>query len=108
MRLCSIAPEAIRDLDQISTYFAGRNVESGDRLLGVFDEKCRKLMQFPMMGRSYGDFVSGDGGGIDYSAGCEWSAEFDEVVWRWLVGRSQGKCSGFPQNSKLQKMLPSI
>jgi toxin ParE1/3/4 len=59
MRLCSIAPEAIRDLDQISTYFAGRNVESGDRLLGVFDEKCRKLMQFPMMGRSYGDLRPG-------------------------------------------------
>jgi toxin ParE1/3/4 len=55
VRLCTIAPQAIRDLDEISTYFSDRNVESGDRLLRVFDEKCRKLMQFPMIGRSYGD-----------------------------------------------------
>ena len=59
MRLCSISPEAIQDLDQISTYFAGRNVEAGDRLLNVFDAKCRKLMLFPMMGRSYADLKPG-------------------------------------------------
>jgi toxin ParE1/3/4 len=59
VKLCSISPEAIRDLDQISSYFAERNVESGDRLLGVFDAKCRKLMLFPMMGRSYEDLKLG-------------------------------------------------
>jgi toxin ParE1/3/4 len=59
VRLCSISPQAIRDLDGISTYFAGRNVDSGDRLLKVFDAKCRKLMQFPMIGRSYEDLRPG-------------------------------------------------
>jgi toxin ParE1/3/4 len=59
VRLCSISPQAIRDLDEISTYFAGRNVDSGDRLLKVFDAKCRKLMQFPMIGRSYEDLRPG-------------------------------------------------
>jgi toxin ParE1/3/4 len=59
VRLCSISPQAIRDLDEISTYFAERNVESGDRLLKVFDAKCRKLMQFPMIGRSYEDLRPG-------------------------------------------------
>jgi toxin ParE1/3/4 len=59
VRLCSISPQAIRDLDEISTYFAGRNVDAGDRLLKVFDAKCRKLMQFPMIGRSYEDLRPG-------------------------------------------------
>jgi toxin ParE1/3/4 len=59
VRLCTIAPQAIRDLDDISTYFSERNVESGDRLLRIFDEKCRKLMQFPMIGRSYTDLSPG-------------------------------------------------
>lgn len=59
MRLCTIAPQAIRDLDEISTYFAERSVESGDQFLRVFDDKCRKLIQFPMIGRSYADLNPG-------------------------------------------------
>ena len=50
-----IAPEAIRDLDEITSYFADRNVDAGDRLLDVFTKKCRYLTQFPAMGRRYAD-----------------------------------------------------
>ena len=48
-----ISPEAIRDLDEITSYFADRNVDVGDRLLDEFTKKCRFLTQFPLMGRRY-------------------------------------------------------
>jgi toxin ParE1/3/4 len=48
-----ISPEAIRDLDEITSYFADRNVNAGDRLLDEFTKKCRYLTQFPLMGRRY-------------------------------------------------------
>jgi toxin ParE1/3/4 len=48
-----ISPEAIRDLDEITSYFADRNVNAGDRLLDEFTKKCRYLTQFPLMGRCY-------------------------------------------------------
>jgi toxin ParE1/3/4 len=48
-----ISPEAIRDLDEITSYFADRNVNAGDRLLDEFTRKCRYLTQFPLMGRRY-------------------------------------------------------
>jgi toxin ParE1/3/4 len=38
-----IAPEAIRDLDEITSYFADRNVNAGDRFLDEFTKKCRYL-----------------------------------------------------------------
>lgn len=48
-----IAPEAIKDLDAIADYFAARNVEAGEKLLDEFQKKCRYLVQFPQIGRSY-------------------------------------------------------
>ncbi|NER00175.1 MAG: type II toxin-antitoxin system RelE/ParE family toxin [Cyanothece sp. SIO2G6] len=48
-----IAPAAIQDLDGITSYFATRNVEAGERLLDKFQKKCRYLAQFPQIGRSY-------------------------------------------------------
>ena len=48
-----IAPVAIQDLDEITSYFASRNVDAGDRLLDQFQKKCRYLAQFPQIGRSY-------------------------------------------------------
>lgn len=48
-----ISPEAIRDLDAITDYFATRSVDAGERLLDEFTKKCRYLTQFPLMGRSY-------------------------------------------------------
>jgi toxin ParE1/3/4 len=50
-----ISPEAIRDLDEITSYFADRNVDAGDRLLDEFTKKCRFLTQFPLMGRRYAE-----------------------------------------------------
>jgi toxin ParE1/3/4 len=50
---CVIALKASRDLNDISDYFAIRNIEAGERLLQDFERKCVKLMQFPQMGKSY-------------------------------------------------------
>lgn len=48
-----IAPEAIRDLEQIIDYFAIDNVDRGEQFLDEFSKKCRYLTQFPIIGRSY-------------------------------------------------------
>jgi toxin ParE1/3/4 len=53
MSNCFITLEASQDLDMISEYFVSRNIETGERLLKLFNEKCMKLIQFPNMGRSY-------------------------------------------------------
>jgi toxin ParE1/3/4 len=55
MSNCFITLEASQDLDMISEYFVSRNIEIGERLLKLFNEKCMKLMHFPNMGRSYAD-----------------------------------------------------
>jgi toxin ParE1/3/4 len=48
-----IAPSASRDLQKIADYFLTRNIEAGERLVQEFDRKCRNLVQFPHIGRSY-------------------------------------------------------
>jgi toxin ParE1/3/4 len=53
-----ISPAAIRDLDDITDYFAEHNIDAGDRLLDEFSKKCRYLTQFPLMGRSYSEIRS--------------------------------------------------
>ncbi len=53
MNRCVITLEASRDLDEISEYFVSRNIEAGEKLLQLFNEKCTRLMQFPNMGKSY-------------------------------------------------------
>ncbi len=53
-----IAPEAIRDLEQIIDYFAMDNIDRGGKFLDEFTKKCRYLTQFPMMGRSYREIRS--------------------------------------------------
>jgi toxin ParE1/3/4 len=50
---CVITLKASRDLNAISDYFVSRNIETGERLLQDFNQKCVKLMQFPQMGKSY-------------------------------------------------------
>jgi toxin ParE1/3/4 len=49
----TISPEASHDLDEISDYFANRNIEAGEWFVEEFDKKCRNLINFPNMGRSY-------------------------------------------------------
>ncbi len=48
-----ISPEAIQDLKAITNYFATINIEAGENLLDKFEKKCRYLIQFPKIGRSY-------------------------------------------------------
>ncbi|MEG4329184.1 type II toxin-antitoxin system RelE/ParE family toxin [Microcoleus sp. herbarium5] len=53
-----VSPEASRDLDEISDYFAARNIESGEQFVGEFNRKCRNLINFPNMGRSYEELAA--------------------------------------------------
>ncbi|MEA5627128.1 type II toxin-antitoxin system RelE/ParE family toxin [Nostoc sp. UHCC 0251] len=48
-----ISLPASRDLREISEYFAAENVESGERLLREFNQKCKQLVSFRLMGRQY-------------------------------------------------------
>lgn len=51
-----ISPTASRDLNEISDYFALHNIEAGERFVESFNKKCRRLVEFPNIGRSYGEF----------------------------------------------------
>ena len=48
-----IAPDAARDLEEISTYYAVHNVEAGEKFLDEFEARCRYLVSFPNIGKSY-------------------------------------------------------
>lgn len=48
-----ISPEAIQDLKATINYFATINIKAGEKLLDEFEKKCRYLIQFPKIGRSY-------------------------------------------------------
>ncbi|WP_254567961.1 type II toxin-antitoxin system RelE/ParE family toxin [Oscillatoria sp. HE19RPO] len=51
-----ISPDVIRELNEIFDYFASRSVSAGERFVEAFENKCRYLIQFPNLGRSYADF----------------------------------------------------
>ncbi|WP_293349953.1 MULTISPECIES: type II toxin-antitoxin system RelE/ParE family toxin [unclassified Microcoleus] len=53
-----VSPEASRDLDEISDYFAATNIEAGEKFVGEFNRKCRNLINFPNMGRSYEELAA--------------------------------------------------
>ncbi|TAE56647.1 MAG: type II toxin-antitoxin system RelE/ParE family toxin [Nostocales cyanobacterium] len=53
MNQCLISPQAIKDLDSISEYFLTTNIETGEKIFQEFTKKCKNLLQFPKMGRSY-------------------------------------------------------
>lgn len=48
-----ISKAACQDLDAIAEYFLIRNIETGERFFQEFNRKCKHLIQFPLMGRSY-------------------------------------------------------
>lgn len=48
-----ISPEAIQDLKDITDYLANFNMETAENLLNEFEKKCRYLVQFPRIGKSY-------------------------------------------------------
>ncbi len=53
----SLSQEAIHDLDEISSYFAKVSIEAGERFVKRFADKCRNLIKFPSMGRSYSEIM---------------------------------------------------
>ncbi len=53
----SISEEAIRDLDEISDYFASRSIEAGERFVKRFADKCKNLVKFPNIGRIYTEIL---------------------------------------------------
>jgi toxin ParE1/3/4 len=54
-----ISQPAIRDLDSISSYFAKSNLEAGEQFLQGFNNRCKQLVRFPSLGRSYDDLQIG-------------------------------------------------
>jgi toxin ParE1/3/4 len=55
MRHYIIAPAASRDLNAIGDYFISHDVEAGERFITEFNKKCRNLVNFPNIGRSYAE-----------------------------------------------------
>lgn len=54
-----ISKPASRDLQEISDYFAVENINAGERLLRTFNQKCQQLVNFPKIGRQYGNLRPG-------------------------------------------------
>jgi toxin ParE1/3/4 len=59
MTIYRISPSATQDLKHIADYFFTRNIEAGEALFQEFDLKCRNLVNFPKIGRSYRYLCSG-------------------------------------------------
>ncbi len=53
IRRCLIAPLALQDLNEITAHFATTNVSAGEKFITQFEQKCRYLQSFPLIGRSY-------------------------------------------------------
>jgi toxin ParE1/3/4 len=52
-QICRFTPTASRDIERIIDYTADINsYDAADRLLNSINEKCRRLANFPNMGRS--------------------------------------------------------
>ena len=56
---CILSPTALRDLNDISSYFTQQNIEAGERVVALFTEKCTRLIDFPDIGKSYEFLRSG-------------------------------------------------
>ena len=54
-RNCIVSLAASQDLAAILEYFFERNVEVGEVFATKFEQKCRYLANFPMMGRLYSE-----------------------------------------------------
>jgi toxin ParE1/3/4 len=52
-----ISRTASRDLAEIVDYFADINIEAGESFVQEFEKKCKNLVNFPNMGRSYEDIA---------------------------------------------------
>ncbi len=45
-----ISKAACQDLDAIAEYFLTRNIDTGERFFQEFNQKCKHLIKFPLMG----------------------------------------------------------
>lgn len=52
-----ISPTASRDVEEIIDYFTERDIDAGECFVTEFNKKCRNLVQFPNLGRSYADLA---------------------------------------------------
>lgn len=48
-----LSPAAIQDLQNLTDYLANIDLESAERLLTKFENKCQYLVEFPKIGRTY-------------------------------------------------------
>ncbi|MDF5719466.1 MAG: type II toxin-antitoxin system RelE/ParE family toxin [Rhizonema sp. PD37] len=53
MSRSTISQTASRDLAKIIDDFSNLNIEAGERFIKEFEQKCKNLVDFPKMGRSY-------------------------------------------------------
>ncbi|MBE9214272.1 type II toxin-antitoxin system RelE/ParE family toxin [Plectonema cf. radiosum LEGE 06105] len=57
MSRSSISQTASRDLVEILDYFTNINIDAGERFIQEFEKKCKNIVTFPNMGRSYEDIA---------------------------------------------------
>ena len=51
MTICIISPEASKDLDEIFDYFAGNNVDAGERFVIAFEKNAVIYCNFQIWAR---------------------------------------------------------
>ena len=59
MRRYEISRTASYDLEEIVDYLSDRGFDSGEQFLRKFTQKCRNLVNFPLIGKPYDDLYSG-------------------------------------------------
>jgi toxin ParE1/3/4 len=57
MSRSTISQTASRDLVEILDYFTNINIDAGERFIQEFEKKCKNMVNFPNMGRSYEDIA---------------------------------------------------
>lgn len=53
----TISQTASRDLAEILDYFTNINIDAGERFIQEFEKKCKNIVNFPKLGRSYEDIA---------------------------------------------------
>lgn len=53
MKNLRITLPASQDLDEISDYFLAQSVDTGERFVEAFNQKCLQLARYPYIGKPY-------------------------------------------------------
>ncbi|NES25405.1 MAG: type II toxin-antitoxin system RelE/ParE family toxin [Symploca sp. SIO3E6] len=53
MKTLRITLPASQDLNAISDYFLEQSIDAGERFVETFNQKCKYLVRYPYMGKSY-------------------------------------------------------